>query len=168
MMGVLALSDELVAGLLGASLGAVLGGASALAGSIVVERMKLAKNSRIRIFDELLPELVLLVHNLYRFEKHPRDVMDDADKVAKAIARAAILAGRKDRRIGDSLLETWFSFRRAQNAVTVQPMDRDVTDRLLPNWVSVATREDTNRTNELEATLDRQIDEFHRYLSGKI
>jgi hypothetical protein len=168
MMAVLALSDELVAGLLGASLGAVLGGASALAGSIVVERMKLAKNSRIRIFDELLPELVLLVHNLNRFEKHPRDVMDDADEVAKAIARAAILAGRKDRRIGDGLLETWFSFKQAQNAVTVQPMGRDVTERMIPNWISTASPEAFRRINELETTLDRQINEFHKYLSGKI
>lgn len=86
----------LVAALLGASVG----GAASLAASIVVDRLRLRREMRVRIYDEYIEEAVALVARWY--EKSKDDLIDmQSDHALAALAQircAAVIAGKADRR----------------------------------------------------------------------
>jgi hypothetical protein len=90
-------SDVAVA-LLGAFLGAVVGGATSLAGSVIVNRMQLKRQMRIRMYDELLPQLSEhftrtpwgVHHRIYG--NLPRDF----ERIVTEVERASVIAGRSD------------------------------------------------------------------------
>lgn len=88
------MESDLVVGLLGA----VVGGAASLVGSVIVNRMQLVRAARIRMFKELLPPLVRK-----RLQAHANEMqeglgssIDDYIQAFHALSLESVIAGRKD------------------------------------------------------------------------
>jgi hypothetical protein len=84
--------------LLSGVVGAIVGGAASLAGTMVVNKRQMATNARMRLYDQLLPEL------------------DDAivehmgvavPELLEAVRRASAIAGRAERRDAHNLWQLW-------------------------------------------------------------
>jgi hypothetical protein len=56
--------DEVWISLLSGVVGAVVGGAASLAGTVLVNRMQMATNARLRLYDDLLPKLTAATRNI--------------------------------------------------------------------------------------------------------
>jgi hypothetical protein len=88
--------------LLSGIVGAIVGGAASLAGTMVVNKRQMATNARMRLYDQLLPELL-------------RATTDDGTGVAEervpevlaAVRRASAIAGRLERRDAHNLWQLW-------------------------------------------------------------
>jgi hypothetical protein len=103
--------------------GAIAGGGAALVGSIIVNRRELTRRARIRMFDEILPELV------------DRDNGDlgDAEPEFKALERAAAMSSRGDRRAVSNLYGLW----RAAQA-SLEPELTQIVTAFLDDWKETA------------------------------
>jgi hypothetical protein len=94
------MSPELAAALLGAFVGAVGGGAAPLAGSVIVNRLQLRREMRIRMYDELLPKLIdghftrsgVRLFPIPDKVPHPSEVL----QTMREMERASVIAGRKE------------------------------------------------------------------------
>jgi hypothetical protein len=92
------MDSNLVAALLGAFVGAVGGGAASLAGSVIVNRLQLRREMRIRMYDDLLPKLAV------DFARTDAEITSSlAPEIPKAfqsalaeMKRASVIAGRTD------------------------------------------------------------------------
>jgi hypothetical protein len=109
-MGLVVALSEGTINLLSALLGAVVGGALTLTGSIVVSRWSRASEARMRMYDELIPQAM---GSLYRLEVEPH-APDAGDHVGAlsdtlhALRRASVVAGRPERRAADSIIRAWY------------------------------------------------------------
>jgi hypothetical protein len=94
------MDSNLVAALLGAFVGAAAGGVASFAGSVVVNRLQLRREMRIRIYDELIPRL--LESSFTISEKGsvlpvPRDKLPpEFRSTVRNIERTAVIGGRGD------------------------------------------------------------------------
>jgi hypothetical protein len=105
---------------LAALAGALVGGVATLGGSIIVERKKIAREQRIRIYDDLLPAT-------------RREVGWPSDEglfAVEQVLRAATIAGRKERNLAREAQEMYFAaFNVHQNAATVMTGEALTTRR---------------------------------------
>lgn len=123
-----------------ALLGAAVGGGASLLGSIVVERRKLTRESRVRMFDELLPRLMQA--RQVPMERPPLE----------AIHRAAILAGRSDQRSAAHILRLWDEMEEISRA------EQGV----------VASRESMPATTAASQRLDAALSSLHQRLARRV
>ncbi len=74
------------AGLLGAVVGAIVGGAVTLLASVIVERQKVARETRLRIYDEILPAVVdgFMLYSGSRIRQETTPASEELNGVSKS------------------------------------------------------------------------------------
>jgi hypothetical protein len=93
--------------LLSGVVGAIVGGAASLAGTMVVNKRQMATNARMRLYDELLPELERAI------DDHPLNGVPEpmaterVPELLAAVRRASAIAGRLERRDAHNLWQLW-------------------------------------------------------------
>jgi hypothetical protein len=85
--------------LLSGVVGAIVGGAASLAGTMVINKRQMATNARMRLYDQLLPELERAIDDGTGRERVP--------EVLAAVRRASAIAGRLERRDAHNLWQLW-------------------------------------------------------------
>jgi hypothetical protein len=90
--------DEVLAALLGAVVGAIVGGASTLFASLIVERQKVARESRIRMYNDLVPAVVggYFRYTASRIQQESTPEGEEFERRLSELERASVIAGRKD------------------------------------------------------------------------
>jgi hypothetical protein len=106
--------SETWSSLLAGVVGAIVGGAASLAGTVLVNRMQMATNARVRMFEELLPRLERALGPYNRAlasvvnEKVGGSEQDESVQEAlTALARTGSIAGRQERAHSKKLLLLW-------------------------------------------------------------
>jgi hypothetical protein len=107
--------------LLSGVVGAIVGGAASLAGTMLVNRMQMANNARMRMYDQLLPELDGVVADLNRMHLATgwdwvSDYRAKASETVRALERASSIAGREERAAAHKLASRWAE---AEQPITV-------------------------------------------------
>jgi hypothetical protein len=87
--------------LLSGVVGAIVGGAASLAGTMVVNKRQMATNARMRLYDELLPELERAI------DDRTGATEERVPEVLAAVRRASAIAGRLERRDARNLWQLW-------------------------------------------------------------
>ena len=123
---VVALSDT-TTNLLSALLGAIVGGAASLAGSIVVGRWSRVSDARLRLYDELLPEATSTWEQL-RYNIGISELHDRMNGTVHALRRASVVAGQPERRAADAIVRAWDQIDRAPH--TINPETREAVEGL--------------------------------------
>jgi hypothetical protein len=94
-----------------ALVGAIVGGAASLAGTMLVNKKQMATNARMRMYDELLPRLERVLSSLGKSygENYVRALFE-AQEVVSAVSRASSIAGRRERKASHKLMHAWLPF----------------------------------------------------------
>jgi hypothetical protein len=84
--------------LLGAVVGAIVGGAATLFASLIVERQRVARETRIRMYDELLPAVRdgSMGYSGSRIRHETTSEIEEFERLLGELERARLIAGRKD------------------------------------------------------------------------
>jgi hypothetical protein len=120
---------EVLAALLGAVVGAIVGGASTLFASLIVERQKVARETRIRMYDELVPAVIhgYFGYTASRIQQESTPESKEFEQRLGELERASVIAGRKDlaltRDLIDVLIAREFA---AHQATTKVDLDTDL------------------------------------------
>jgi hypothetical protein len=86
-----------VAGLVGAIIGAVIGGIASIEGAILIERWMLTRTTRVRLYDELLPGVLKTSKAVPTSpEEEGAAPLDNLEAQARELYRAATIAGMTD------------------------------------------------------------------------
>ena len=98
---------ELWAGLLGAVVGAIVGGAARLFASLIVERQRVARETRIRMYDELVPAVLdgYLGYSANRRLPEATAESEEFERRIRDLERANLIAGRKDHALTRDLID---------------------------------------------------------------
>jgi hypothetical protein len=121
---VVAFSDATIS-LFSALLGAIVGGAASLAGSIVVSRWSRATDARLRLYDELIPAAIGVLQQRPFAEVS----MDQIADTLHALRRASVVAGRPERHAADAVIRTWSQYERAR--IITEDKAREAFDSLI-------------------------------------
>jgi hypothetical protein len=115
---------DLWAGLLGAMVGAVVGGAATLFASLIVERQRVARETRIRMYDELVPA-ILDGYLGYASTRIPAEATDETkeyvreyERLLRELERASVIAGRKDHALTLELINVLIASELGAHAAT--------------------------------------------------
>lgn len=121
----------------------LIGGVLAIGTSVVVKRWEFRQETRIRMFDELLPELASKYLSWCDTEgkSFTAKVGKDIDDSATKLYRSARISGRRE-------------------TVIVCPIRQLMRDR--------STVSDLERAQDIDKQIDRQFDELESYLTKKI
>jgi hypothetical protein len=92
--------------LLSGVVGAIVGGAASLAGTMLVNKMQMATAARMRMYDELLPKLERAMDG-----SDPVSA-EGADDILARLGRASAIAGRPERRAVHDLASALAEYRR--------------------------------------------------------
>ena len=84
--------------LLAGVVGAIVGGAASLAGTVLVNKMQMATNARMRLYDELLPKLEQATDHVYQGRTALPFEDEQWSDAVLAMRRAAAIAGRHERK----------------------------------------------------------------------
>lgn len=118
-----------------ALLGAAVGGVASLGGSVVVDRMRLRRETRVRIYDEYIGEAIAALGRwLERSDRGGIDLENNAALLALAqVRRASVIAGRTDRQQTDQWQSAYDTLcdLSIQIAHLGRPPDPDERDKLL-------------------------------------
>jgi hypothetical protein len=153
--------------LVGAVVGAIIGGAITLVGSVIVGRWELANAARLRAFEELLPKIM---DKSLSIPQHSDATSDDLqlDTDLRALARVAAIAGRTEYRTMQRIGKMWAARKRLVEdlADSVEPLTvakegsqtqhadpREDQIRLLNNGISA-------ELSKLERFLERRVRRF--------
>ncbi len=88
--------------------GAVVGGAASLAGSVVVQRRQVVRETRLKIYREILPDLVEDVMNTMADQQVERDFRE--------LVRLCALVGRSPRELAENASNDFDSIRLAPHS----------------------------------------------------
>jgi hypothetical protein len=132
--------SDSVGNLLSALLGAIVGGVLTLAGSVVMNRSVTARAARIRLYDELLPQLGGAFSSfLEDWDVHARG--DSVARDLEAMSRVSVIAGPRERSAVANLRIAWGKLSPAPRA--------------LPNWrTNLAPRPSTSSRSYRLSVLD--------------
>jgi hypothetical protein len=110
------MSDTLTS-LLAALVGAIVGGAASLIGTMIVNKQQMATNARVRLYDELLPNLALRVDGLLDdWEPASAVAEEQMPDLLEAVRRASAIAGPFERKAAHNLASLWVEHRSAPRA----------------------------------------------------
>jgi hypothetical protein len=157
-------SNELVAALIGALVGGLASGVAALGGSVVVNRIQLKKATRLRMYDEVLPQVA-----------RPFGVLQDqfttkADPLAPPeflslvdnLERLSVIAGGKDRQLAGDIRRLVY---RRQGFIDTERGDE--WEYYLPTgdrkWLG-----DPEALVGLDQEIRRAIQRLSKYLADKV
>jgi hypothetical protein len=101
--------SETWSSLLAGVVGAIVGGAASLAGTMVVNKRQMATNARMRLYDELLPNLASRIDvMLDGTDYETRDVAEkQVPQLVEAVRRASAITGRLERQDAHNLSRLW-------------------------------------------------------------
>jgi hypothetical protein len=97
------MSDTWVS-LLSALVGALVGGAASLAGTVLVNRMQMATAARMRMYDEMLPKLSEAISGPNQLDR------DAVTKILEQLLRVGAIAGRSERKSTRKLLSSFAEY----------------------------------------------------------
>jgi hypothetical protein len=161
--------DETWSNLLSGIVGALVGGAASLAGTVLVNRMQMAAGARLRIYDDLLPKFRHAVDEY--LELPPSGALqsintaaaEQATEVLAALRRAAAIAGGHERHYAERLNDRWRSFQRSAIGFTGAPIPPALYDDPGPR----AYLETTDYVGS-KRFLEQAMDTFSEYLRAKL
>jgi hypothetical protein len=94
--------------LLTALVGAIVGGAASLAGTMVANKRQMATNARMRLYDELLPKLADAVDSVIDPQVPEDQVAEMAmPELLERVRRASAITGRFERNAAHKLMVLW-------------------------------------------------------------
>jgi hypothetical protein len=154
--------------LLSGVVGAIVGGAASLAGTVLVNKRQMATNARMRLYDELLPRLERAIDELGR-EFRPV-VEEQMPELLSAVRRAGAIAGRQERRAVHRLALLWSEYE-SETALPPIPDPLLAIDELGPIGGSAEepTPEDKPRQDpyaERQAKAEALLSEFRKEVRG--
>jgi hypothetical protein len=160
--------------LLAALVGAIVGGAASLAGTMLVNKQQFATNARMRMYDDLLPRLQGAIAD---FEESPfsEAAGDAAKSVADTLAalrRASAMAGGKERSGVSAVEYQWRDYREAAMAFSAAPLPPPFVDENSPTIEEIGKENqwkllELNRDKE-QVTLRLQISALSDTLEAKL
>ena len=164
--------SEAWSNLLAALVGAIVGGAASLAGTVLVNRMQMATNARLRMYDELLPAFARKVD---RSETATSGqvmlaAIAEADGALDALRRASAIAGRQERKAVHKLMNLWIDLQVARRVEGPTDLSDEVEVFAVaaqvkpPEEASYAKRKSTKLRSELE----EEIQGLSNYLGAKL
>jgi hypothetical protein len=148
--------------LLSGVVGAIVGGAASLAGTVLVNRMQLATNARMRMYDELLPKFQQDVEEFIRtapdkgFRETSQDAAQRVDEALRALMRASTAAGGRERRYVAGMVPIWTFLQ------TSVPL---AAGSLVEDYGARDTRVEVPRARH---HLDETVRELSAYLEAKL
>lgn len=89
---------DAVVGLISGVIGALVGGAASLAGSITVGRMEFARDARVRIFREIIPKITERTLPGFVADQESDQRFSDYEASVAELAREAQVAGKHEAR----------------------------------------------------------------------
>lgn len=94
--------------LLAALVGAIVGGAASLAGTMVANKRQMAANARMRLYDELLPKLADAMDAVI-YPQVPEDqaAEEAMPELLERVRRACAIAGPQERKAAHRLWDLW-------------------------------------------------------------
>jgi hypothetical protein len=98
-------SNELVAALIGALVGGLASGLAALGGSVVVNRIQLKKATRLRMYDEILPQVARpfgVLQDQFTLKADPLAPPEFLNLVHD-LERVSVIAGSKERQLAGEI-----------------------------------------------------------------
>ena len=119
---VVAFSDATIS-LFAALLGAIVGGAASLAGSIVVSRWSRASDARLRLYDELIPAAISMLQSYRHLLPNP-ELHDRIGDTLHTLRRTSVVAGRPERHDADAIIRTWGQFEEASYMTSGEARER--------------------------------------------
>lgn len=155
--------DPTAAALLGAFVGAVVGGLASAAGSVWVNRRELTRATRVRIYDELLPDLLMAHYEgvIDPLVGKPLKASPAKWQTYEALRRSAIIASRADARRAETLLNAVDGLQPSIDAV------EEAEARHAHAMKSAHSPKEVDEANrELEAALGRIADEQSELVQG--
>jgi hypothetical protein len=97
--------------LLAALVGAIVGGAASLAGTMVANKRQMATNARMRLYDELLPKLADAVDAVIDPQVPEDQMAEEAmPELLAVVRRVGAIAGRQERRAVHNLVLLWSEY----------------------------------------------------------
>jgi hypothetical protein len=88
--------------------GAIVGGAASLAGTMYVNKRQMATNARMRLYDELLPELETAVDSLINPQLPGDELAEERiPELLEKVRRVGAIAGRMEQRNSHNLWKLW-------------------------------------------------------------
>jgi hypothetical protein len=151
----------------GAVVGAIIGGAITLIGSVIVSRWELANAARLRAFEELLPkvrqESLSILKDSYATSD---DLQLETD--LRALARVAAIAGRTEYRTMQRIGKMWAARKKLVQSLAdnVEPLtvDRDGSPTqhadLHEDQIRMLSDEISAELSRLERFLERRVRRF--------
>jgi hypothetical protein len=108
---------------LAALVGAIVGGAASLAGTMLVNKQQMATNARMRLYDELLPNLERAVAGLSD-PLAPEDLAAEEfmPELLEKVRRASAIAGRRERQAVHKLAFLWSQYESATEIHIPNPL----------------------------------------------
>jgi hypothetical protein len=91
-----------------AFVGAIVGGLASLGGTMLVNKQQMATNARMRLYDELLPELADAVEAVLEPLVPEDQVAEEVlPQLLEKVRRASAIASRHERRFANNLWQLW-------------------------------------------------------------
>lgn len=149
--------------LVGAVVGAIIGGAITLIGSVIVGRWELANAARLRAFEELLPKVIQESSVLQHSYATSNDLQLDTD--LRALARVAAIAGRTEYRTMQRIGKMWAARKKLVQdlADNVEPSTGDRDGSLTQQ---AALRE--NQIRMLNTRISAELSRLERFLERRV
>lgn len=158
------MSNELVAALIGALVGGLASGVAALGGSVIVNRMQLKKATRLRMYDEILPQVARpfgVLQDQFTMKADPLAPLEFLNLV-HTLERVGVIVGGKDRQLTDEIRRLIY---RRQGFIDSEREDE--WEYLLPTgarkWIG-----DVEALTGLDHEIRRAIERLSKYLADKL
>lgn len=92
--------------------GAIMGGAASLAGTMVVNKRQMATNARMRLYDELLPNLASRIDVMLDGTDYKALTVaeEQVPELLEKVRRASAIAGPRKRKAAHNLAMLWSEF----------------------------------------------------------
>jgi hypothetical protein len=164
--------------LLAALVGAIVGGAASLAGTMLVNKQQMATNARMRLYDQLLPDLSRAIADWASArtpfrpiaKEYPLPAVRGVIELLTAVSRASAIAGRHERRFVNDLRELWREYE--ADLWAEQREDAEIA-RTLPKSVNAdpdqpGLRLPPSSVDVLLLNMQRVVAEFSNYLAARL
>jgi len=158
------MSNELIAALIGALVGGLASGLAALGGSVIVNRMQLKKATRIRIYDEILPQVARpfgVLQDQFTMQADPLATQEFLSLV-RDLERLSVIAGGKDHQLAGEVRRLVY---KRQGFIDTERGDE--WEYFLPTgdrkWVG-----DAEALARLDEEIRRAIQRLSKHLAGKV
>jgi hypothetical protein len=122
--------------LLAALVGAIVGGAASLAGTMFVNKRQMATHARMRLYDELLPNLASAMYSAIDPQVPEDQVAEEfVPELLEKVQRASAIAGPFERKAAHNLWVLWTEHLNAPTPAFRPELPKSVNpDPVDPSW----------------------------------